>query len=251
MTLPSLSDGRDGRRRGGGHVNIARDGSDRARANRARGANTDSTDGNTDGDANRRHLPGGSLLRAVAGDVTSLAALVASLAGRVEGTTIGSGAIPGDVAELAACVALHGLSLAVAGEMVGATTLVACSSAGTGEASTAEARAAVATTHNRTATAHGRHTGDAGDARHTGNAVHTGNGDTSGGRTGARQVARLATVIATAAGTGARQAQGGAVSLHMAEALAVVALLCLSSARQRALVGLMAWLLAVVAKALR
>lgn len=44
--------------------------------------------------------------------MTSLTALVASLASSVERTTIRSSAIPGDMTELAASVALHGLSLA-------------------------------------------------------------------------------------------------------------------------------------------
>ena len=243
-----LSDRRDGRRRGGvGHVDIGRNGANRARADGARGANTDSADsadsadGDTDGDTDRRYLTRSSLLGAVTGDVASLAALVARLAGRVEGTTIRSGAIPGDVAELTAGVALHGLSLTVASEVVGATALVASSSTGTGKATTAEARAAVATAHNRAATAHRGHTRDAGHASHAGDTGHTGNGDTRGGRAGAGQVPGLATVVATTAGTGTRQAQGRAISLHMAETLAVVALLGLGSARQRALVGLVAF----------
>lgn len=240
-----LSYRRNGRRRGGvGHVDIGGNGANRARADGARGANTDSANGDTDGDANRRHLARSSLLGAVTGDVTSLAALVACLAGRVEGTTIGCGAIPGDVAELTAGVALHGLGLTVASEVVGATALVASSSTRTGKATTAEAGATVATAHNRAATAHRGHTRDPGHASHagdTGHTGHTGNGDTRGSRASAGQVSRLATVIATTAGTGTRQAQGGAISLHMAETLAVVALLGLGSAWQRALVGLVAF----------
>lgn len=60
----------------------------------------------------------------------------------------------------------------------------------------------------------------------------------------------MATVVATSAGSGTAEAQGRAVSLHMSKALAVVALFSLSSARQGALVGLVTWLLAVVAETL-
>jgi hypothetical protein len=67
----------------------------------------------------------GVLLRAVARDVASLAALVASLARRVEGSAVRSGAVARDVAQLAAGVALHGLGLAVARKVVRTTALVA------------------------------------------------------------------------------------------------------------------------------
>jgi hypothetical protein len=63
-------------------------------------------------------------------------------------------------------------------------------------------------------------------------------------------MARLATGVAAAASTGAAQTKGRTVSLHMAEALAVVALLGLGGAGVRAAVGLMARLLAVVAETL-
>lgn len=82
--------------------------------------------------------------------MTGLTALVAGLAGRVEGPAVGSSAVPRDVAELAAGVALHGLRLAVAREMVGAAALVASRRPGTaGEPATAESEAATA--HGRTA----------------------------------------------------------------------------------------------------
>ena len=57
--------------------------------------------------------------------MASFSALVARLARRVRRTTIRSVAVARDVAELAASVALHGLSLAVASEVVRATALVA------------------------------------------------------------------------------------------------------------------------------
>lgn len=48
----------------------------------------------------------------------------------------------------------------------------------------------------------------------------------------------LATVVATTAGTSTAQAEGRAVSLNVAETLAVVALLGLGSSGKRASVGL-------------
>jgi hypothetical protein len=72
-----------------------------------------------------REVPRGVLLGAIPGDVASLTALVAGLAGRVERAAVGRGAVARDVSKLAAGVALHGLSLAVTREVVGATALVA------------------------------------------------------------------------------------------------------------------------------
>lgn len=96
-----------------------------------------------------RDLAGGVLLRAVTRDVTGLAALVASLASSVKRAAVGSSAVPGDVAELATGVALHGLGLAVTGKVVGATALVA--SSGTGAAS----ETTTAVTTGKAAAAHG------------------------------------------------------------------------------------------------
>jgi len=87
----------------------------------------------------------GVLLGAVARDVTSLAALIAGLASSVKGTAVGGGAVSGDVAELAASVALHSLGLAITSEVVRTTALVAGGRSGsTGEATSAEAEAATA-----------------------------------------------------------------------------------------------------------
>lgn len=59
------------------------------------------------------------------------------------------------------------------------------------------------------------------------------------------QVARLAAVVAAAAaGAASAQTECWAVGLHMAKALAVVALLGLGGAGERAAVGLVAGLLA-------
>jgi hypothetical protein len=96
----------------------------------------------------------GGLLGAVAGDVTGFSALVASLSGRVERTAIGSRAVARDVTELAASVALHSLSLAIAGEVVRSTTLVARSRARTtDEAATAAGEPSITATARGWATA--------------------------------------------------------------------------------------------------
>lgn len=85
--------------------------------------------------------------------MAGLAALVAGLSGRVEGTAVGGGAVARDVTELAAGVALHGLSLAITGEVVGATALVAGSRArATSEAAAGEAASVAATAHGSTTT---------------------------------------------------------------------------------------------------
>jgi hypothetical protein len=79
----------------------------------------------------------GGFVGAVSRDVARLAATVAALAGGVQGAATGSSAVARDVAELATSIALHGLSLAIAGIVVRATALVAGS--GTGAASKAAA----------------------------------------------------------------------------------------------------------------
>lgn len=97
----------------------------------------------------------GVLLGAVAGDVSGLTALVTGLSSSVERATVGCGAVSGDVAELATGVALHSLSLAITGKVVGTTALVASSRArATGE-TTAAVTTGEATTTHRSTTAHG------------------------------------------------------------------------------------------------
>jgi hypothetical protein len=154
--------------------------------------------------------------------VAGLAALVAGLAGGVERTTVGGGAVARNVAKLAAGIALHGLSLAVTGKVVGATALVASRRArAASEAATTAKGARVAATAHGSATAHRA-------------GVH-------GVGASASKVAGLATVVAAAAGASATQAESGAVSLHVAESLAVVALLGLGGTGKRAAVGLVTW----------
>lgn len=162
----------------------------------------------------------GSLLRAVSGDVSSFATLVAGLARSVQGAAVGGSAVARNMAQLAASIALHGLSLAISREVVGATTLVASSRASTsGETATSTEAATEASTSNRRA---------------------TGNTNTGGIGACASQVARLTAVVAPSAGTGATQTQGRAVSLNMAESLAMIALLGLGCAGEWALVRLVA-----------
>lgn len=60
-----------------------------------------------------------------------LTAAVARLSGSVQWTTVGSGAITGDVAKLSTGVALHGLGLAITSKVVGTTALVAGGRTGT------------------------------------------------------------------------------------------------------------------------
>jgi hypothetical protein len=168
--------------------------------------------------------------------VSSLATLVTSLASSVEGAAVGSGAVPRDVAKLSAGIALHGLGLAISGEMVGATALVA----GGRSRTTGESTAAAEST-SESATTDGGSTG----TTTTTTAAHTGTS-----RVGARssQVAWLATVVATTAGSSTAQAESRAVSLDVAEALAVVALLGLGGPGQGALVGLVSLIMSAVAQ---
>jgi hypothetical protein len=139
-------------------------------------------------------------LSAIARDVAGLAAAVAGLASGVERAAVGSSAVARDVAELAASVTLHGLSLAITGEVVGTTALVARSRAST-SVSITEASSVAAT------------------RRATSSTSHSWVGAVAG------QVASQATAVAASAGASAAQAQGGAVSLDVSKTLAVVALL--------------------------
>ena len=82
-------------------------------------------------------------LRAISADMSSLTAPVARLASLVERSTVRGRAVPGDVSKLAASIALHGLSLAVASKVVRAAALVACRCAVVaGEATTISASVA-------------------------------------------------------------------------------------------------------------
>lgn len=67
---------------------------------------------------------------AIAGDVARLSTLVADLTSRAERATVGCGTVTGDMTKLTAGIALHSLSLAVTGKVVGATALVASGGSG-------------------------------------------------------------------------------------------------------------------------
>jgi hypothetical protein len=175
---------------------------------------------------------GAGLLAAVTRDVSGLAALVAGLAGRVERAAVGGGAVARDVSELATGVALHGLRLAVTSKVVGAAALVA----------------------GRLASAADKASPCLGEAAAAGGGcpVEAGNRGNRGVRAVASQVANRVAVVAPVAGArAAAQTQGRALSLDVAETLAVVALLRLGRAGHGALVRLMVGLLAVVAEAVR
>jgi hypothetical protein len=143
--------------------------------------------------------------------VAGLGALVADLASGAQGAAVRSGAVTGDVAldrrlgqrtfrgrrilqetyQLAAGIALHGLSLAVASKVVGATALVASGSTRVAAVSTAET----------TVEAAARSTGTTADTRGRGRAV-------------TRKVTGLAAVVATAVST--VETQRGTIGLNVA-----------------------------------
>lgn len=91
--------------------------------------------------------------------MASLGTLVADLAGGAERAAVGGSAVARDVAELTAGVALHSLSLAVTGEVVGATTLVAGSGTRVALEATAETALETTTGTGRTARTGGSRVG--------------------------------------------------------------------------------------------
>lgn len=176
----------------------------------------------------------GSLLWAVTGDMASLATLVASLASSVERTTVRGSAISGDVTELAASVALHSLSLAISGEVVRSTALVTSSRTWSTNKSSARSESATESTTGTTKT--------------TASAWNRTRTSWAWARTS--QMSGLSAVIASTTGTSTAQSKSWAIGLNVSQTLAVVALLSLGSSWQRASVGFVSGLLAVVAKAL-
>ena len=154
-------------------------------------------------------------LGAVPRDVAGFTAAVAGLAGSVEWAAVGSGAVTGNVSygksmalhrirttiltELAAGVALHGLSLAITGEVVRSATLVASSRASAASEAAPEASVTA--------------TGSAGTAAHSWVGAVAG------------KVASDTTAVAASAGSSSAQSQSRAVSLNVSEAWAVIALL--------------------------
>jgi len=157
--------------------------------------------------------------------VADLTAAVAGLGTLIcEGASVGCRAVTRNMAEFTACIAFHGLRLTVAGIVVRSAALVAGGST--------RNTACIASPESATEST----------------AVPGMRRNTAAARAVAGNVSRLATRIAT--GRRAAKSQRRTVGLHMAKTLAVVALLCLSGARQGASVAFVAWLLAVVAKAL-
>lgn len=154
-------------------------------------------------------------LGAVPRNVAGFAAAVAGLAGSVEWAAVRSGAVTGNVSygksvtlhriqttiltELATGVALHGLSLAITGEVVRSATLVASSRASA--ASEAAPEASITATGSAST------------------AAHSWVGAVAG------KVASDTAAVAASAGTSSAQSQRRAVSLDVSEALAVIALL--------------------------
>jgi len=92
----------------------------------------------------------GTFVGALARNVARVAAAVASLTRRVQRSAVGRGTIARDVTELATGVALHGLGLAIAGVVIGASALVAGSRASRSTESPSRV-AAITTTDARSA----------------------------------------------------------------------------------------------------
>jgi len=83
--------------------------------------------------------------------MAGLATLVTDFSSRVEGATVRRGAVPGNMAQLPACVALHGLRLAVTCIVIWPTALVACCSPVVADHSSSEA-ATISTTRSTSTT---------------------------------------------------------------------------------------------------
>lgn len=152
--------------------------------------------------------------------MASFSALVAGLSGGVQRATVRGSAVAGDMAKLATSIALHSLSLAVPGKVVGTAALVT-------------SRLARATSETTTSITTKSATTDGSTAAH---ANTSGIGASPGEMTG------LSAVIAAAiAATGTAQTESRAIGLNMAKSLAVVALLSLRRSRKGTLVGFMAF----------
>lgn len=165
-------------------------------------------------------------LWAVAGDVSGLTALVAGLASSAEWSTVWRSAVAGNVTELAAGEALQGLGLAVSGEVVALTALVAGGWAWSTLESPAWSKSSLeSTAWSESSTA----------SSWWGSAV-------------AGKMSLKAARVAASSGSG--EAESWAISLDVSNAGARVALLGLGGAWQWASIGLVSWLLAVVAETL-
>lgn len=137
-------------------------------------------------------------LAAIAGDVASLATAIAGLASSVERAAVGCSAVTGNMAQFATGVTLHCLSLAISGEVVWSTALVA------GSRTRATSKGAPSGKSTKSAT--GR----------TGSSTsHASSGAGIGAVAG--QVASQTTAIASSAGSSSAQAQSRAISLWLSD----------------------------------
>lgn len=170
--------------------------------------------GNRSGLGGRCHTVDLTCLWAVLRDVADFATPIARLgAFVVDGAAVRSSAVTGDMAKLAASVALHGLGLAVASEVVGPAALVARSST---------IAAIVPSAHAATASSVSSARGAAVGAVAL-QLISQGSGRNFPHSTYSK-VSNLAAGIAARVAATA-QAQRWAVSLHVAETLTVIALL--------------------------
>ena len=158
--------------------------------------------------------------------MSGLTALVAGLASSAEWSSVWRSAVTADVTELAAGEALQSLSLAVSGEVVALTALVAGGWAWSANEGAAWSKSSLEST--------------AWSESSTGSAWW--------GGAVAGKVSLEAARIAASGGSG--KTEGWAVGLDVSNAGARVALLGLGGAWQWAAVGLVSWLLAVVAETL-
>lgn len=172
----------------------------------------------------------GVFRRAIARDVAGLATSIARLSGGVKRASVRSSTVTRDVSEFTASVALHGLGLAIASEVIRPAALVA---GGAGGASIEATTRSEATT-SITATGNWSSPSKIGSGRV--------------GAVASEMSGKTACIAGAAGWVRAVQAEGRAVSLDVAQTLAVVALLRFGGARQRALARLVVWLLAVVAE---
>jgi len=141
-----------------------------------------------------------SLLRTVTRDMSSLTALVTSLASSVQRSTVGSSAVTRNMAEFSTSIALHGLSLAVSSEVVGSTALVASSRTWpTSKSSTRNKSAVESTTRGAETT------------------TSTWDGTSCSSWAWARtsQMSWLTAVVASTAGTGSTKSESWAISLDV------------------------------------
>lgn len=165
-------------------------------------------------------------LWAVAGDVSGLTALVAGLASSAEWSTVWRSAVAGDVTELATGEALQSLSLAVSGEVVALTALVAGGWAWSTLKSSAWSKSSLESTA-------------------------WSEGSTASSWWGSAVAGKMSLKAArVAASSGSGKTECWAIGLNVSNAGARVALLGLGGTWQWASVGLVSWLLAVVAETL-